>query len=600
VRNTLRTARGRRRPIRWWAWLLVSLGVLAAACSSTTATTTAPPTSTSPPTTATTTATTVATTTTTTTLPPRLFEQVAYFFTGDPPRLVPYVVMVPGTAPQLALDALSLDPPTAEGLPVGKTALTPGTAPEILGIENGVASVSLPDEFAEGPVDQVRRRLAQVVYTLTRLYKVSAVELLVEGVVVNEVGGVALRVPTPRSPDFDDLAGPLLIDSPALGQSVSSPVQVHIATPARDAPLRISIADWSGITTGISEAPAVFIAESDVEYCTDEPGPGTLRVDMGEVTVTQPVVLAATPDRDRCVGLPLAASGWSLEPGDLLAQSPGEVNIIRDGLVVATPVASPASGLLPLDPETLVVVPAGSPDLWIIRADGTTERLYRGNFGVHLLGLVTVAAFGPGEWLAFSEMGPNLYGPAAIELEMSTDWLVLLNLETHVRLVMPAEVGEGDYNGIASGGAYVVMSASAEGDSWIEARNAVGEEVALPHNPAPHDAETYPRGLHGLTGIPGTRLWAFTTSDDYAGAVEEYLVIYDPASGTEMTRSAVPGSAEERVMVWQVDADTATVAVTTAAFDSGAERYEFVAHLFDLATGTWTSFEVPGLVRLVG
>ncbi len=580
--------------MRRGARLLVSLTVLGAACSSTTATTTSAPTTTTAPVTTTTT----APVTTTTTLPPRLFEQVAYFFTGDPPRLVPYVVMVPGTAPQLALDALGSNPPTAEGLPVGKTALAPGMVPEILGIENGVASVSLPEAFAAGPADQVKRRLAQVVYTLTRLYDVSAVEFLVDGVVVSQVGGVALRVPTPRSPDFDDLAGPLLIDAPALGQSVRSPVQVRIETPGRDAPLRISIADWSGITTGISEASAGFSTESAVEYCTDEPGAGTLRVDMGEVTVTQAVVLAATPDRDRCVGLPLAASGWSLEPGDLLAESPGEVNILRDGLVVATPVTSPAAGVLALDPETLVVVPTGSPDLWIVRADGTTERLYRGNFGVHLLGLVTIPGFGPGEWVAFSEAGPNLYGPAAIELETYIDWLVLLNLETRVRLVMPARVGEGDYNGIAARGTYIVLSASAEGSCWFEARDAAGRVVPFANNPAPYDTLPWPAEIAHLAGVGDTGRWAFIVADDYSGAVEEYLVIYDPASGTEITRSVVPGSAEERVRVWQVDADDTTVAVTTAGWNG--THYEFTAHLFDLATGNWTSFEVPGLVSLVG
>ncbi len=585
--------------VRRGAWLLVGLAVLGAACSSTTVTTTSttPPTSVAPSTTAPTTTTTVAATTTITP-PPRLFEQVAYFFMGDPPRLVPYVVMAPGTVPQLALDALGSDPPTAEGVSPGKTALAPDTAPEILRIENEVASVALPEGFAAGPADQVRRRLAQVVYTLTRFHNVSAVEFLVNGVAVDEVGGVALRVPTPRSPDFDDLAGPLLIDAPAMGQSVRSPVQVRLLTPARDASRRISIADWSGITTGISEEPAGFSTESDVEYCTAESGPGTLRVDMGEITLTQPVILAATPGRDRCVGLPLATSGWSLEPGDLLTESPGEVNIVRDGLVVATPVASPASGVLALDPETLVVVPEGSPDLWIVRADGTTERLYRGNFGIHLLGLVTIPGFGPGEWIAFSEAGPNLYGPAAIELETYVDWLVLLNLETQVRLVMPAGVGEGDYTGIVGMGEYVAMSAAAEGMFWFEAKDAIGADVALPHNPAPYDADTYPQQWYGLAGIPGTRLWAFTTSADYAGAVEEYLVVYNPASGAQMSRSEVPGSAEERVRVWQVDADATTVAVTTANWNG--TQYLFTAHLFDLATGTWTSFEVPGLVRLAG
>ena len=153
----------------------------------------------------------------------------------------------------------------------------------------------------------MRARLAQVVYTLTRFHEIEAVEFLVDGVVVEEVGGVPVRVPTPRSPGFDDLLGPLLIDEPAMGQRIEPPVHVRVVAPRRDAPLRISLAAAFGIVTGLiddpvwpsdsSQSPESYqpIVETDLEFCSDRPDPGALQVTMGQVTVTQSVLLTQTP-----------------------------------------------------------------------------------------------------------------------------------------------------------------------------------------------------------------------------------------------------------------------------------------------------------------
>jgi len=59
------------------------------------------------------------------------------------------------------------------------------------------------------------------------------------------------------------------------------------------------------------------------------------------------------------------------------------------------------------------------------------------------------------------------------------------------------------------------------------------------------------------------------------------------------------GSAEDEVMVWQVDADTAAVAGTTVRWNAGSDPFDHSAHPFNLTTATGYSFEVPGRVRLV-
>jgi spore germination protein GerM len=212
--------------------LLISgaVAVLAVSCTpetveTTTATTTATVTSTIPATSTTT----LPATTTTEVLGP---ASVAYFFfQGYPVAPGPYLATVAragGEDLTTALTAL-LEGVTEDEAGMGLSSAIPeGT--RLLGVEvsDGVAFVDLSREFESGGGSlSMMGRVAQVVYTATRFEEVEAVRFLLEGEVLDVLGGEGLIIEEPQlREDWVDLTPPILLEAPPWGSTVGNEIEV--------------------------------------------------------------------------------------------------------------------------------------------------------------------------------------------------------------------------------------------------------------------------------------------------------------------------------------------------------------------------------------
>lgn len=123
-----------------------------------------------------------------------------------------------------AVEALLAGPSADEGTAGLTTRIPSGTRLADLEVTGGVATVDLTGAFGD-PADAVRAsRLAQVVFTLTQFPTVTAVRVLDDGDPV--AGG-----PTPGRPlrraDFEDLSPAILVERPAVGDVVRSPLRLR-------------------------------------------------------------------------------------------------------------------------------------------------------------------------------------------------------------------------------------------------------------------------------------------------------------------------------------------------------------------------------------
>lgn len=205
----------------------------------------------------TTTAPETSTTTTTTTSPAVETEVVVYFMLADPeegsgPFLVPvYRGSQPNADPAAVLAAL-LDGPTGEeetGIPAISTAIPSGVTVNSIEVSGGVAAVDLSGSFGDGGGSlSMFSRLAQVVYTLTRLPDIDSVQFSLDGTVVDVFSseGILLDAPQTRA-DYYDLLPPIFVDSPAWGEPVTSPVVVVGLSNVFEATSQIMLTDDDGL-----------------------------------------------------------------------------------------------------------------------------------------------------------------------------------------------------------------------------------------------------------------------------------------------------------------------------------------------------------------
>jgi germination protein M len=242
--------------------LLVALAVLAPACGDGDAagSTTTTPTSTSvkPDTTTTepSTTTTVAPSTTTTT--ESIEGQAVYFLLDEleqdagGPYLVPVYREITGDDVPLAVTEALLDGPTADetaGIPAISTAIPEGTTALGVEVNEGTATVDLSAEYGQGGGSaSMFGRLAQVVYTLTRLPDVTEVEFAIEGepVALFSAEGIELEGAQARD-DFYDWLPPIFVDHPAWGEPVTSPIAVSGLSNVFEAVSQVMLTDDDGL-----------------------------------------------------------------------------------------------------------------------------------------------------------------------------------------------------------------------------------------------------------------------------------------------------------------------------------------------------------------
>lgn len=242
-----------RLPFAFVAPLAVALALSIAACGGQTgggggspgseATETAPPTATDgqsePGATA---------TPTETAAPPETITLAVYFLRGEKVGVAHRRVPKTQAVGRAALEQLLQGPTAAEQDAGLQSEIPPGTELLGLSIEGGIATVDLSGAYASGGGSLTMfTRLAQVVYTLTQFPTVDAVAFELDGKPVETFSseGIVLDHPQTRA-DYEDVTPAILVETPAVGDTVSSPIRLTGTANTFEATFEYALTDWDG------------------------------------------------------------------------------------------------------------------------------------------------------------------------------------------------------------------------------------------------------------------------------------------------------------------------------------------------------------------
>jgi hypothetical protein len=237
-----------------------------------------------------------------TTAPEEATAIVVYFMRGE--TVAPVHREVPQTAAvgTAAVEALLAGPTEAErGLDVSSS-VPEGTALLGLDVAGGTATVDLSREFESGGGSlSMLSRLAQLVFTLTQFSTVDRVVLELEGEPVEALGGEGVVIDHPLTrEDFADLTPLILVERPALGETVTSPVRVSGTASVFEATLQVRLIGPAGETLG----------DEVVTASEGAPGRGTFSVELpfaasGEGVVEAYTLSAADGSEQHNVAVPV-------------------------------------------------------------------------------------------------------------------------------------------------------------------------------------------------------------------------------------------------------------------------------------------------------
>jgi hypothetical protein len=182
-----------------------------------------------------------------------------------------------------AIEMLLGGPTNAEDAAKVGTSINPGTRLLGLAIGDGVATVNLDATFSaeETPAIAVGS-LAQIVFTLTQFDSVDGVVFQVEGTPLTNFGGYELDGAQRRA-DLADQLPWILVETPGIGQRVSSPVRISGSANVFEATVSIAILDEQGRTVASTFTTATCgtgcrgTYSTDVLYDVGTTQPGTIR-----------------------------------------------------------------------------------------------------------------------------------------------------------------------------------------------------------------------------------------------------------------------------------------------------------------------------------
>lgn len=174
---------------------------------------------------------------------------------------------------------------TAEAAAGVKSAIPSGTRLLGLSISSGRATVDLSKAYGSRGGSAHPLRPAQIVYTLTQFSSVRSVAVQQEGApaVVTNGRGVVLHRPVTRK-DYANLLPPILVRSPIIGQTVSSPVTVFGSADVFEATVSMRVLDQHGNVVGTAEAVAACGTgcrggyRKQMIYSVSSTQPGTVEV----------------------------------------------------------------------------------------------------------------------------------------------------------------------------------------------------------------------------------------------------------------------------------------------------------------------------------
>jgi len=187
-----------------------------------------------------------------------------------------------------ALDALFAGPDALERAAGLVSDVPAGTRLLGLTITGGVATADVSDAFESGGGSlSMTARLAELVYTLTQFPSVQKVRLKVNGQVVTALGGegILLEQPVGRlDPTLLNVVPPILLESPAVGDSVRSPLHVTGMSNTFEATYRVQLLDATGgvlvdsFGTATAGTGTWGTFDATFPYAALVSGTGTLRV----------------------------------------------------------------------------------------------------------------------------------------------------------------------------------------------------------------------------------------------------------------------------------------------------------------------------------
>jgi hypothetical protein len=205
-----------------------------------------------------------------------------------------------------AIQILLGGPTNAEAAAGVNSAIAPSTDLLSLLIDDGVATVDLSTAFTSVDTSAVVvGSLSQIVYTLTQFDSIQEVLFQVDGTPLTNFGGYELDGPQRRA-NFADQLPWILVQSPRMGQRVSSPVTISGSANVFEAVVSISVLDEQGRTVASTFTMATCGTgcrgkfSTDVRYDVGTTQPGTIRVyevsamDGSQINVVDiPVTLTA-------------------------------------------------------------------------------------------------------------------------------------------------------------------------------------------------------------------------------------------------------------------------------------------------------------------
>jgi spore germination protein GerM len=225
------------------------------------------------------------TTSASTTEPPQETMKVRVYYSRDE-KMSAHARVLPKTdaVGAAAMKAL-LEGPTSEEKEAGVVSNIPeGTTFLGLTIDDGIATVDLSKEYESGGGSlSMAMRLAEVVFTLTQFSTVQGVNFMLDGEPVEVFGGegIILDHPVDRT-DYEELSPAILVESPTLGETISSPVRVTGTANVFEATFQLNVTDWDGrivydnFVTATSGTGTRGTFDVTADFVVDRSGPGSI------------------------------------------------------------------------------------------------------------------------------------------------------------------------------------------------------------------------------------------------------------------------------------------------------------------------------------
>lgn len=202
-----------------------------------------------------------------------------------------------------AVTALLAGPSAAERAAGVGTSIPEGTELLGLSIVGGIATVDLSRTFESGGGSlSMFSRLAQLTYTLTQFPTVHGVNLKLDGMPVTVFSGegIILEQPMTRR-SYRDRLPSILVESPLIGEHVSSPVTISGTANVFEATVSISILDAQGREIANTTTMATCgtgcrgTYSTSVSFTVDRTQAGTVRVYEASAEDGRPINVVDIP-----------------------------------------------------------------------------------------------------------------------------------------------------------------------------------------------------------------------------------------------------------------------------------------------------------------